>query len=117
MRHRCRRDRDTHLGERRLLGSLLRAADARAGLAWDIGGDGRRAGSVSGGCVEDDLAERVRAGEFSAPGPKRIDYGVTREQGERFGLPCGGRLELVLEPLHETDEDIKLTWKWQPVAV
>jgi xanthine dehydrogenase accessory factor len=69
------------------------------GALLAIGGDGRRAGSVSGGCVEDDLAERVRAGEFSAPGPQRIDYGVTREQGERFGLPCGGRLELVLEPL------------------
>ncbi len=64
-----------------------------------ISGDGRHAGSVSGGCVEEHLVERVRAGEFAAPGPQRVDYGVTREQGERFGLPCGGRLELVLESL------------------
>ena len=64
-----------------------------------IGDDGRQAGSVSGGCVEEDLAERVRAGEFAGPGPRWVDYGVTREQGERFGLPCGGRLRLVLEPL------------------
>jgi xanthine dehydrogenase accessory factor len=64
-----------------------------------IGGEGSQAGSVSGGCVEEDLVERVCAGEFSTPGPRRVDYGVTREQGERFGLPCGGRLRLVLEPL------------------
>jgi xanthine dehydrogenase accessory factor len=49
--------------------------------------------------VEEDLVKRVRAGEFTAPSPQRVDYGVTREQGERFGLPCGGRLGLVLEPL------------------
>ncbi len=30
----------------------------------------------------------------------------------RVGMP----MELVLEPLHETDEDIKVTWKWQPLA-
>ena len=29
-------------------------------------------------------------------------------------LKVGMPVELVLEPLHETDEDIKLTWKWQP---
>ena len=31
-------------------------------------------------------------------------------------LKVGMAMELVLEPLHETDEDIKVTWKWQPVA-
>ena len=31
-------------------------------------------------------------------------------------LKVGMPVELVLEPLHETDEDIKLTWKWQPLA-
>lgn len=31
-------------------------------------------------------------------------------------LRVGMTMELVLEPLHETDEDIKVTWKWQPVA-
>ena len=30
----------------------------------------------------------------------------------RVGMP----VELVLEPLHETEDDIKLTWKWQPLA-
>lgn len=31
-------------------------------------------------------------------------------------LKVGMRMELVLEALHETDEDIKVTWKWQPLA-
>jgi uncharacterized OB-fold protein len=31
-------------------------------------------------------------------------------------LKVGMPVELVLEPLHETDEDIKVTWKWQPQA-
>jgi hypothetical protein len=31
-------------------------------------------------------------------------------------LKVGMTMELVLEPLHETDDDIKVTWKWQPLA-
>ncbi|MFT4614228.1 MAG: putative OB-fold protein [Bacteroidia bacterium] len=31
-------------------------------------------------------------------------------------LKVGMAMELVLEPLHETEEDIKVTWKWQPLA-
>ena len=60
--------------------------------------DGRVAGSVSGGCVEDDLIERVRHGERVAR-PCLIHYGVSKEEAARFGLPCGGTLRLVQEPL------------------
>ena len=56
------------------------------------------AGSVSGGCVEDDLIHRVRHGEKIAK-PQLITYGVTREEAARFGLPCGGTLRLIQEPL------------------
>ena len=66
-----------------------------------IRGDGIVAGSVSGGCVEDDLLDRVRSGELTAGGPKLVTYGVTQEQAGRYGLPCGGTLELVVEPLSE----------------
>jgi len=31
-------------------------------------------------------------------------------------LKVGMPMELVLQPLHETDDDIKVTWKWQPLA-
>ena len=61
-------------------------------------GDGLVVGSVSGGCVEDDLIERVRHGERVAK-PSLINYGVSKEEAARFGLPCGGNLRLVQEPL------------------
>lgn len=63
-------------------------------------GDGLVVGSVSGGCVEDDLIERVRHGERVAT-PTLVTYGVTKEEAARFGLPCGGNLRLVQEPLHD----------------
>jgi len=62
-------------------------------------GDGRLVGSVSGGCVEETLAARYRDGEVAGPGPTRIDFGVDRDEAGRLGLPCGGRLELLVEEL------------------
>ncbi len=64
--------------------------------------DGLVAGSVSGGCVEDDLIDRVRKGERVAT-PSLVAYGVSKEEAARFGLPCGGNLRLVQEPLADTD--------------
>jgi xanthine dehydrogenase accessory factor len=64
--------------------------------------DGLVAGSVSGGCVEDDLIDRVRNGE-RVERPALIAYGVTKEEAARFGLPCGGNLRLVQEPLLDVD--------------
>jgi xanthine dehydrogenase accessory factor len=63
-------------------------------------GDGLVVGSVSGGCVEDDLIERVRKGERVAT-PSLVNYGVSKEEAARFGLPCGGNLRLVQEPLRD----------------
>lgn len=63
--------------------------------------DGLNAGSVSGGCVEEDLIQRYCSQQLSDSYPTRIDYGVNREETTRFGLPCGGRLELLIEQLHD----------------
>ena len=60
--------------------------------------DGLVVGSVSGGCVEDDLIERVRTGE-RVDHPSLIIYGISKDEAARFGLPCGGTLRLVQEPL------------------
>lgn len=71
--------------------------------------DGVVSGSVSGGCVEDDLIAQTKASFHSAPGarsapatPSMLAYGVTQEEASRFGLPCGGTLRLVREPLRDT---------------
>lgn len=68
-----------------------------------VGGPGQLAGSVSGGCVEDDLVGKLRRGEVAAQWPEMVSYGLTREEGERFGLPCGGVLDLACEPLTQVD--------------
>ncbi len=80
--------------------------------------DGLVVGSVSGGCVEDDLIERVRTGERVAK-PSLVTYGVTKEEAARFGLPCGGNLRLVQEPLADTswiDEVLARTARHELVA-
>lgn len=71
--------------------------------------DGIVSGSVSGGCVEDDLIARTKAAFKSAATdepasgkPSMIAYGVSKEEATRFGLPCGGTLRLVQEPLLDT---------------
>jgi len=66
--------------------------------------DGRQVGSVSGGCVEDDLLERLRSGVFRGERPEVLEYGVSAEENERLGLPCGGRLTVVLQRLSDADE-------------
>lgn len=73
------------------------------GALLAVRGDGVVSGSVSGGCVEDDLIARIRAGEYAQlQQPAMVAYGVTREEASRFGLPCGGTLRLVQEPVLDT---------------
>lgn len=61
--------------------------------------EGHIVGSLSGGCVEDDLLEKLTRGELAADGAQFFEYGVTAEESEKFGLPCGGSLLIVIEPL------------------
>jgi len=58
--------------------------------------DGILVGSVSGGCIEDDLVARRE--EYTGRKPHFAAYGVTAEEARRFGLPCGGELEVIIEP-------------------
>ena len=61
--------------------------------------DGLHMGSVSGGCVEEDLVARYREQQLGDSYPTIIDYGINRQEATRLGLPCGGRLELLVEDL------------------
>ena len=63
--------------------------------------DGQVVGSVSGGCVEDDLIRRVQTEILVRDLPEMVVYGVSREEAARFGLPCGGTLRLLVEPKPE----------------
>ena len=61
--------------------------------------DGLVVGSVSGGCIEDDIVDRTRREGQKATRCEVVTYGVTADEARRFGLPCGGTIQLVLEPL------------------
>ncbi|MFV8817199.1 XdhC family protein [Haliea sp. E17] len=61
------------------------------------------AGTLSGGCVEDDLLQKLAADSIDASLPTVVEYGVTAEENERLGLPCGGRLLVLVQRLEEPD--------------
>ena len=94
----------TNSGHRATLGTITHtwgSAPRPVGAMVAIRDDGQVMGSVSGGCVEDDLIDKVKSRAVAAEKPEVVVYGVTQEQATRYGLPCGGTLQLVLEPVRE----------------
>lgn len=71
------------------------------GATLGICDDGRVVGSVSGGCIEDDLIDRVRKEGITHTLPEVVTYGITADEAHRFGLPCGGTIQLAIEPLSD----------------
>src|SRR3989338_3763420 len=103
-------------GRRALLATVVRtwgSSPRPVGSIMALCEDGSVVGPVSGGCIEDDLIDRhTRAYAQGAPTanavgdkdhripsgpPTFVKYGVTADEAHRFGLPCGGTLELLLE--------------------
>ncbi|MCG7873208.1 MAG: XdhC family protein [Candidatus Thiodiazotropha lotti] len=73
------------------------------GALLAIHASGHTVGSVSGGCVEETLVTSHRNGELGGARPSLVDFGVANAEAERLGLPCGGRLELMVELLNSVD--------------
>jgi xanthine dehydrogenase accessory factor len=101
-------------GKRALLATVVRtwgSSPRPVGSIMALSEDGAVLGSVSGGCIEDDLIYRYTqayASAVAAPAgdathqmpsgpPSFVKYGITADEAHRFGLPCGGTLELLLE--------------------
>lgn len=100
-------------GKRALLATVVRtwgSSPRPVGSIMALCEDGAVVGSVSGGCIEDDLIDQYtrayaahlpngeQAGRVIPSGaPTNIKYGITADEAHRFGLPCGGTLELLLE--------------------
>jgi xanthine dehydrogenase accessory factor len=60
--------------------------------------DGHLVGSVSGGCIEDDLADKAQHQQLPTQ-PAILEYGIHQDEAQRFGIPCGGQLKIFAEPL------------------
>ena len=99
-------------GKRALLATVVRtwgSSPRPVGSIMALADDGSVVGSVSGGCIEDDLifrytqayAGKGEARSMPSGPPALVKYGVTADEAHRFGLPCGGTLELLLE--HDPD--------------
>jgi xanthine dehydrogenase accessory factor len=73
-----------------------------------VRGDGSLQGSVSNGCVESDVilaAQDVLAGGE----PRLVTYGITDEMAFGVGLPCGGEIDVFVEPYRGEESDVVLT--------
>jgi xanthine dehydrogenase accessory factor len=75
--------------------------------------DGLAVGSVSGGCIEDDLVLRARRGQLAIDRCDVLTYGVTSEEAKRFKLPCGGVIRLVIEPVQSREPVRNTDWVQQ----
>ena len=89
-------------GRRVLLVTVVRtwgSSPRPPGAMLAVRDDGQVVGSVSGGCIEDDIVERSRREGAYVTQPQSVTYGVSAEDARKFGLPCGGTIQLVLEPV------------------
>ena len=75
------------------------------GSLFTCNGRGQFAGSLSGGCVEDDLLAKLTRGALAQDTPQFFRYGETAAEAEQLGLPCGGHLDIVVEPLTPADAE------------
>jgi xanthine/CO dehydrogenase XdhC/CoxF family maturation factor len=90
-------------------GSTYRRAGARAVIAED----GRATGAISGGCLERDLAERVKPWLADVQ-PRVVTYDSTRADDRVFGLGlgCRGVLDLLIEPFDAAHPPPLLELRW-----
>jgi xanthine dehydrogenase accessory factor len=87
-------------GEEIALATLVRvhrSAPRRPGARMAVTRGGRMTGSVSGGCVESDVAERAML-MLDDGRPMIARYGISDEDGFAVGLACGGAIDVLIEP-------------------
>ncbi len=99
-------------GQRAMLVTVVRtwgSSPRPIGSIMALAEGGQVVGSVSGGCIEDDLIHRYTRAYLASTvtdadphaipqgPPQSVKYGISADEAHRFGLPCGGTLELLLE--------------------
>ena len=92
-------------GERAALATVIetrRSAPRPLGSRLAVSESGRLFGSVSGGCVESDVA--VQAREVIAGGePRVLPYGIADDEARSVGLPCGGEIDVFVAPIADAE--------------
>jgi xanthine dehydrogenase accessory factor len=91
-------------GERLALATVIStwgSAPRPRGSHMLIHADGRFVGSVSGGCVEGDIFATAEA--VISSGTARLrSYGVNDDTAWEAGLPCGGEISVLVQPVSDT---------------
>ncbi|WP_419161375.1 XdhC family protein [Candidatus Palauibacter sp.] len=90
--------------------AVRRSAPLPPGARFAISGAGELSGSISSGCVEGDLHERLSA-LLGGDAPATVTYGITDEMAAGVGLSCGGEIDVLLD-LHDPGDPV---WQrlWQ----
>jgi xanthine dehydrogenase accessory factor len=73
------------------------SAPRRPGAKMAINEDGEFVGSVSGGCVENDVVEHARQ-VLEEDYPRLVPYGISDDMAFNVGLACGGQIEVFIQP-------------------
>ena len=86
-------------GERFALATVVatrRSAPRPVGSKLAVSEGGELAGSVSGGCVENEVYGAAREVLEGAP-PQLLSYGISDDQALSVGLPCGGEIAVFVQ--------------------